>query len=553
MSDATVPVVELDRETPVSGAESTPGPAYLLAGLSAGAAAIHLMMAPVHASASQVEAIGFALAGWFQAITAVLMIFRPQRRWFAVAGIGNALILAMWVWSRTKGLPIGSNPNVPEAAGGVDITAALFEGAIIVGVLAQMLPKPEFRMPAVVSAIAGVAVLVATTTVLVNPQTADHHAGDVSVGTTGSGAVPAQTASAGVQRCDQSLNPVAFWREAKWAGTDPSLADQTAPAPVSGGMDHHGNQAGGAAAPTPAKQKALGPLKGRGSAQLDKLIGLSKKGGEAAAGFAVAELANATDAEYEEFIRSLNASAAGHDTAGSAAPVDHTMGHLGPQQWTAMSDPADCEAVRKELARAKAVADKFPTAESATAAGYVRVAPYVPGIASHWMNFKYVDGTFNIDEPEMLLYDGNGMDARLTGLSYYVSFEGDTAPSQGFTGDNDLYHRHIGLCTSTAGVIGDSTTTDEECKAAGGRKSDGGEGWMSHAWVVPGCESPWGVFSGINPILDTKLSEQSGKNDGGCAGSAVKQRYNMTPANEATMPATTTTAASKNNEAAAGN
>ena len=33
----------------------------------------------------------------------------------------------------------------------------------------------------------------------------------------------------------------------------------------------------------------------------------------------------------------------------------------------------------------------------------------------------------------------------------------------------------------------------------GGKKAEGGNGWMSHAWVVPGCESPWGVFSGATP------------------------------------------------------
>jgi short-subunit dehydrogenase len=28
---------------------------------------------------------------------------------------------------------------------------------------------------------------------------------------------------------------------------------------------------------------------------------------------------------------------------------------------------------------------------------------------------------------------------------------------------------------------------------------------MNHVWSVPGCESPWGLFSGINPVLDTAL------------------------------------------------
>jgi hypothetical protein len=240
--------------------------------------------------------------------------------------------------------------------------------------------------------------------------------------------------------------------------------------------------------------------------------------------------------------------------AAAAEPVDPskmTMGHMGPQNWIPMSDPADCDAVRKELARTKAVADQFPTAKDAIAGGYRRVAPYVPGIASHWMNFSYVDGKFDVDKPEMLLYDGNGEDAHITGVSYYVVFDANSEPSQGFTGPNDFYHRHLGLCTSTkGGVIGDSNTTDEECAAAGGRKASGGSGWMSHAWVVPGCESPWGVFSGINPLLDSQLGKQSGQNDGGCAGSAVRARYDLAPGTAASVPSTTTTAPNGTGEAA---
>jgi hypothetical protein len=531
--------------------EHRPAPAFLTAALCGGAAAIHLMMAPVHASASQLEAIGFAAAGWFQLAVAVLLVFRPQKRWFAVAGIGNALILAAWVWSRTRGLPVGSQPWEPQEAGGVDITAALFEAGVIVGALIQLLPKPQLRVPPIVSAVGGLAAIVVTTMVLVNPQTADHHGGGSG------GTVPqAQLASTtSASRCDLSLNPVAFWREAKWAGTDTSLADPASAAAGPAGTNHHGDATAAAASSSPSTSTTLGPLKGRGSEQLDKLIKLSGQSGEAAAGFAVAEMANATDPEYEEFIKSMNpASGGGHAmasaTSAGAAGEDHSMGHLGPQQWKAMTDPADCEAVRNELAQARQVAERFPTAADAIAAGYVRVAPYVPGIASHWMKFSIVDGKFDINDPEMLLYDGNDQESHLTGLSYYVSFDSDTQPTQGFTGENDLYHRHIGLCVSArGGVVGDSTTTDEECAAAGGRKSSGGSGWMSHAWVVPGCESPWGVFSGINPLLDTKLKESSGKDGGGCAGSGVRSRYNLTPGSQETMPTTTTTAGGSTEEA----
>jgi hypothetical protein len=129
----------------------------------------------------------------------------------------------------------------------------------------------------------------------------------------------------------------------------------------------------------------------------------------------------------------------------------------------------------------------------------------------------------------MILYDGNGPDARVVGLSYYIMQKGDAEPTQGFTGDNDHAHRHIGLCIKDGLVVGDSTTTPEQCEAQGGKKagSSGVGGWMSHAWVVPGCESPWGVFSGASPVLDMQLAQQSGKDGGSCAGSKAKARYDL--------------------------
>jgi hypothetical protein len=70
---------------------------------------------------------------------------------------------------------------------------------------------------------------------------------------------------------------------------------------------------------------------------------------------------------------------------------------------------------------------------------------------------------------------------------------------------------------------------------------------MSHAWVVPGCESPWGLFSGANPMLDMALAETSGTDGGGCAGSGVKDRYDLTPG-----PAGVTELAGTSTEQAAG-
>lgn len=87
-------------------------------------------------------------------------------------------------------------------------------------------------------------------------------------------------------------------------------------------------------------------------------------------------------------------------------------------------------------------------------------------------------------------------------------------------------------------MIGDSTSTAESCAAKGGRKANGQAGWMSHAWVVPGCESPWGVFSGASPLLEGALGRSSATDAGACAGSGVRGRYDLNPGQVDNTPTT---------------
>jgi hypothetical protein len=193
----------------------------------------------------------------------------------------------------------------------------------------------------------------------------------------------------------------------------------------------------------------------------------------------------------------------------------------------ALTDPAQCTQLAADLDRARGVAARYPTAADALAAGYDASTPYVGAIAAHFVKFPLVDGHFDIDQPEMLLYDGSGPGAHLVGLSYFVMKDG-TEPETGFTGVEDRSHRHhLPLCEKGDGVIGPLTISDADCAAQGGRRGDGSRGWMMHAWVVPGCESPWGVFSGSNPILEAGIGQATGSDEGGCAGSKVRDRYGL--------------------------
>lgn len=525
----------------------------LLAALMAGAGVIHLVMVPSHAGGdSWLDPVAFAVVGWAQlAVALVLLLGRADRRWLAATAVGNALVVAAWALSRTTGLPVGEHAGIVEEVGLVDGVATAFEVAGVL--LATVLALRPVRRPAVslAPALASVAVVALTTVALVSPDTTAHggqgHGGQEQVGGSHSHGSGGGHASAGHaltsdgsdhraamadldrRRCDKGFNPRSYWREARELGVD--------------------TYAGGAMAPhstvDPVEVASSDPFAGRGSPGLDRLVSATSMAGtgENAAGGLVVALAEASGEDYRAWKRwmaTTGAAGGGHEHGGStataAAPDDNEGhgGHAGPQPWVAMVDDADCIALARELELARDTALRYPTAADAMAAGWVRVTPYVAGIGAHYMNFRLVDGVFDVEEPEMILYDGNGPEASVIGLSYYVLHEGDAEPTQGFTGPNDHFHRHVGLCTKPgAGVIGDSTMSAEQCAALGGFKSNNRRGWMNHAWVVPGCESPWGVFSGASPLLDLDLVESSGTDGGGCAGSGVRRRYDLRPGGQA--------------------
>jgi hypothetical protein len=217
----------------------------------------------------------------------------------------------------------------------------------------------------------------------------------------------------------------------------------------------------------------------------------------------------------------------------SANPDDTGHGgHEGPQAWESITNADDCAALGEELATAKAVAEKYPTAADAVAGGWRMVTPYVPKIGAHYMNFSLVDGEFDVEQPEMLLYDGNSPDSNIVGLSYYIRQGGEAEPSVGFIGNNDHYHRHLGLCVKGGVVVGGESMPKDVCESLGGTKANGSDGWMSHVWVVPGCESDWGVFSGDNPALVWELGVNSAKpgSEGCGSGKAVTDSFEADPA-----------------------
>ena len=501
---------------------------WMVAGLSAGAAVIHFAMVPSHIGESLIDPLAFAAAGWFQLwVAAAALTAKAGRRTWLASAVGNLAITAVWIWSRTVGLPVGNHEGIVEEVGAIDMAAqTLGVAAALLSARLVLAPGGSPSRSRLAPAFAAAAAIALATTVITSPDAADH-------GSSGEPTVTdhaAQMAQIDQERCDKGFNHPAYWAEADTLGIDTyqgGAMSMTAeePAAASGGHSH------AAAAPATTTTTRPDPNQGRGSEGLDKLIGLTGPAGtsEGAAAQLVISLGEASDADYDAWLWWMRAQGSGGDHHAAAAPGDSGGhgGHVGPHPWTAMTDQAQCDRLEAELDQARAVTEKYNTVAKAEAGGWVKVTGYVPGIAAHYMNFGEVDTKFDIDRTERILFDGTVPDSAVVGLSYYIIHEGEAEPSQGFTGPNDHFHRHMGLCIVNGVVAGDSQTTQEDCAARGGSKAGGDKQWMNHVWVVPGCESPWGVFSAATPVLDGALGGESGSDGGGCAGSGVRDRYGL--------------------------
>jgi hypothetical protein len=426
---------------------------------SVGAAVIHFALAPEHLAERTRDGVFFLVVAWLQlAVAAALYRWRGRPEPWLAAGAVNGAVLLVWLGSRTIGFPETSHTSV----GFPDGLAAGLEAVVVLAAVVALRPSLAARAVPGVSPVAlGVAglALAGLVSTSVAPGFADdgHAAGghgtgghDMASMASGDdhahdGANVAQVADA--DRCDLGFNT-------------PGFNDAAVP-----GAPHEHDDA------TPVdftiEEWAEVFVSPEDSPPVAQVLGFLEE----------------NPVQRESIL---------------TGSMTHT---LNPDPWNALTDQAECDQLAEELMRAKDVAATYPTVADAEAAGYNMVTGYVPGIAAHYINYGLLGDGFDLDNPEMLLYDGTDPDSHVVGLSYYILQDSETEPTEGYTGDNDHYHRHTGLCMRDGVVVGGSNTTDAQCAEMGGEKADGSAGWMSHVWVVPGCESEWGVFSGANPQL----------------------------------------------------
>jgi hypothetical protein len=123
-----------------------------------------------------------------------------------------------------------------------------------------------------------------------------------------------------------------------------------------------------------------------------------------------------------------------------------------------------------ELQQARAATARYRNINNAIADGYSNINVDVPNMGHHFMKASLVDATFDIRNPEILVY--NGLDTgnpELIAVEYAVPL---TYPKpEGFTGSSDVWNGTSGFPF-----------------------------WLVHAWVWK--FNPDGAFNWTNPSVD---------------------------------------------------
>jgi hypothetical protein len=115
--------------------------------LSLVAAVIHVWVMPEHFEEWWGYGLFFLIAALAQALYAIVILRAPTPTFLRVGIIGNLVIIALWVVTRTIGIPVfGPHAGEIEAIGAIDVASKLVELLLIV-VLGVMLQSASQRPP----------------------------------------------------------------------------------------------------------------------------------------------------------------------------------------------------------------------------------------------------------------------------------------------------------------------------------------------------------------------------------------------------------------------
>src|SRR5690242_11375001 len=100
---------------------------WVVAAASVAAAAIHFSVIGEHFHEMWYFGVFFVLVAWAQLAWAAAVILRPSRRVLAAGVALQVLLVVIYVWSRTTGLPVGADPWQPEAVAFLDVLSTVLE------------------------------------------------------------------------------------------------------------------------------------------------------------------------------------------------------------------------------------------------------------------------------------------------------------------------------------------------------------------------------------------------------------------------------------------
>ena len=137
-----------------------------LAALSVGAAGIHFAVVFEHFTEYTLYGVFFLVIAWAQLIWPAVLLWRASRLWLWLGIAGNAAVIAVYVASRTVGLPFGPDLHTTEPAGALDVVCSVLEFGVVAGSAAllwrpSLADRPVTRRGAFASAAALAAVPVA--------------------------------------------------------------------------------------------------------------------------------------------------------------------------------------------------------------------------------------------------------------------------------------------------------------------------------------------------------------------------------------------------------
>lgn len=146
--------------------------------------------------------------------------------------------------------------------------------------------------------------------------------------------------------------------------------------------------------------------------------------------------------------------------------------------WSCSNDDGDSlqelEAWEIEVEQLKAATNKYVDVEVATGEGFFDASGFVPNMGHHYILPPRIDGAFELEKPEILLYAPNANGSmEFVAVEYAVpieDLENPGSPPEGFSGNLDEWEINQNLSQ-----------------------------WQLHVWIIK--ENPDGIFASHNHLI----------------------------------------------------